>query len=557
VSARVEAVDAAGEHRDGQTVAREGGTVRHPVDAVGSLAHLGVLLAFAFPILNTEAMHTNPPRHEWFLYRRVDTTVSDAMAPRRADTYLKSAHTADLGRPLFVDESGHPHIALNLFFKSATSAARADSTNWRYAHSIRVWLNFLALRDQTWDAATEQDRLDFKFWRRSDVNNPSRIAGSSWHSDVAAYDLFYRWARQRGFLTSQLSLVGEGAGWVEVSSLRFSTNKIRSSDVKWLTPGAFRRWRDIGVLGHDRQGSELQRWRPRSEQRDQAFIDGLYGTGLRIREWSSVLSLELPKLTAASAGVPDAAVNRKYRSVRLSNACAKRGLGRKYRIKTVELGLIENYSTHDRARAVRAGQASGLYDSASAWMVVEETSADGIVISSNGRTVEMTLDDVDPETRRRLLLRTPEGLEPAQLWLNEDGAPRAKHAWYRTFQAANKRVARTGIDGLICRPHMLRHSFALRWYAMARMAWEGKLKHLGIREREDFREQFGDTWYVIQGLLGHMNVETTRNVYLEPFRSLSTDLLLEQIEDDADAADYLLMVLREDPRVLHDDWKVG
>jgi hypothetical protein len=42
----------------------------------------------------------------------------------------------------------------------------------------------------------------------------------------------------------------------------------------------------------------------------------------------------------------------------------------------------------------------------------------------------------------------------------------------------------------------------------------------------DFREQFGDHWHLVQTMLGHRRVETTKEVYLEPFRNLQVELLL-------------------------------
>ncbi len=55
-------------------------------------------------------------------------------------------------------------------------------------------------------------------------------------------------------------------------------------------------------------------------QRDCAFTDGLYGTGLRLSEWASVLLCELP---------PDDP-SRGYYSCTLADGCAKGGRGRRY-----------------------------------------------------------------------------------------------------------------------------------------------------------------------------------------------------------------------------------
>jgi hypothetical protein len=41
---------------------------------------------------------------------------------------------------------------------------------------------------------------------------------------------------------------------------------------------------------------------PENEDRDAAFVDGLYGTGLRLSEWASVLDVELPTEQPAGGG---------------------------------------------------------------------------------------------------------------------------------------------------------------------------------------------------------------------------------------------------------------
>jgi hypothetical protein len=64
--------------------------------------------------------------------------------------------------------------------------------------------------------------------------------------------------------------------------------------VKWLLRSAFEQWRDIGLRGYGFDGRRLPGWRGFNEDRDAAFVDGLYGTGLRLIMWSSILDVELP-----------------------------------------------------------------------------------------------------------------------------------------------------------------------------------------------------------------------------------------------------------------------
>jgi integrase len=88
-------------------------------------------------------------------------------------------------------------------------------------------------------------------------------------------------------------------------------------------------------------------------------------------------------------------------------------------------------------------------------------------------------------------------------------------------------VARIGLEGVAATAHMLRHSMALRWFSVGRLLYERRFAHLDGEELRDFRAQFGDTWHLVQTLLGHADVSTTIDTYLEPFRDLDVALLIE------------------------------
>lgn len=62
---------------------------------------------------------------------------------------------------------------------------------------------------------------------------------------------------------------------------------------------------------------------------------------------------------------------------------------------------------------------------------------------------------------------------------------------------------------------------------------------------------------LVQTMLGHSNVNTTKDTYLEPFRGLDVKLLLEHGVSELQA-ETLLDVLRSNPRVrVEDDMQFG
>jgi len=458
------------------------------------------------------------------------------------------AHDGRTGQPFLLGPDLRPDLRVNAFFASR-AGQRLDPDTWRkYGYALRLWLNFLFSTGGSWDTATPEDIEAFKYWRMTDDRNPSRVTAGTVRGDLAALSSFYRWAAgeyrvANPILRREVTVPARtGGGLDRVEALAAQPSGIRERDVKWLDPAGYRRWRDVGLCGFGLDGREDPRWRGRNGQRDAAFAEGLYQTGLRLQEWASVLDVELP---------PDDP-GRGFSTCRLADACAKGKVGRRYWMPRIALTKVLSYMEGPRALAVLRAQRKGRYERPEVQIVervyanrrLELRSADG-----SSRTV--SLDALDLRERQHLFRQVDGLLEPLAIWLNEDGWPRDPHGWHHTFADANGRIERLGLAGFGCTPHMLRHSFALRWYAAARLVYENRLGHLDPEELRDFRIQFGNVWLLVQTLLGHRDVSTTMDIYLEPFRGLEVELLLEQVTGiPADA--LLAELFRSHPLVLGD-----
>ncbi|MBE1513430.1 hypothetical protein H4W26_000185 [Nesterenkonia halotolerans] len=238
-------------------------------------------------------------------------------------------------------------------------------------------------------------------------------------------------------------------------------------------------------------------------------------------------------------------------TLRLAAACAKTNQSRPYWIETKALNAVTLYRETERAHAVRIAQSAGRYEKAPEKLIIDSVDKRGIFAilhEDSGIINNINMGNLSPSDRLRLYVRGADGLSPAALWLNEDGMPRSKTTWYKSFNRANARVRKAGIENLSCNPHMLRHSFALRWYSVARLVWERKWAPEPASRAKDFREQFGDAWSFVQTMLGHSNVETTKQIYLQPFNALNVRLLLDYGRLSLDP-DVLLEILDHDPRV--------
>ncbi|OBI65114.1 integrase [Mycolicibacterium fortuitum] len=489
----------------------------------------------------------------WWLefYDRRKPFAPAGEADSRDPYEMARQNRATDGTPYFVQPDGRADARINLFWRDPSVRAMATGTQQRYAMSLRIWLNFLNVVGVPWDRADATTLADFKVWRMSAEAAERHVAASTFQLDLAAISRFYEWA----------ALTCDGVrSPVRFRQVYHANNHelvlerearpagIRRADVKWLTPSAFRRWRDVGLRGFTTEGLPCESWSGTIEDRNVAFVEGLFGTGLRCGEWSSVLTIELPQTT-----------HRRLHRSRLASACAKRGAGRPYWLpKRVTQATNFYLDEGGRAEAVAFAQSKNLYSRIPELLIVDNVKDGQVTVRNGSQSRRLNLDALDPSLRMRLFRETDSGLEPLWLWLNANGLPRPKTAWSKTFAVANDRVSRNleKSDGsspqLFARPHMLRHSFALRWYSVATfVAWE-RTSGLTAAEQRDFRNQLGDVWFLLSTLLGHRSVETTRNTYLEPFQSLQVDQLIAVMDsDDRSALERLIEVLSaNDPRVL-------
>ncbi len=451
------------------------------------------------------------------------------------------------GLPVLVGPDLSVDGRLSRFF--LTFAPSSLATARTYASTLATFFGFLGRRGRSWDEATTEDVDAFRFWRLADPGNPGRITAASFNRDLAALNRFYRWAAGRGVVAAspvrvRKAAVGEGR-FVDVPEGRVKGAK--NSDVKWLTSRAFERWRDVGLCGYLADGRRDPSWRGRNDTRNRVFVDGLWGTGLRSQEWSSVLLSELPV-----AG-PD---RRRYYTGRVSAGVAKTR-ARSYWMPAGVLADLDAYVRLERRLAVHRAWDDGTYDRLRGLRVVTRVTQKRLTVSVRGRVETIPMAALDARQRRSLFRETAGGLEPLSLWLAETGEPMSHLSWAKAFDRANDRCARLGLDGLAAHPHMLRHSYALKMLLAAQRAYDLRLcSHLTPEELRDFRLTFGSPFDLVRHLLGHRDVQTTIGTYLEPVAGLSAEVFLNG-DIDAEVSELLASVVASSDQVLDvagSDW---
>lgn len=424
------------------------------------------------------------------------------------------------GQPFLLRPDGTPDADVLGFFASSTFKLLSEQTRLSYAKDLRLFFGFLESQSKSWRECTPTDLLDFEHWRRRDPDNPYRVSGAKFSRELAACKKFFDWQRQHGQVAVN-PVAGQADPWQDVDGRLLRPKDARSTKVKWLTPRAFRQWRDVGLAGYRLDGSRDSSWRGRSDGRNVAFANLLWSSGLRLREAGTLLLDELPE--------PDSTA--RYLRARVGDAVAK-GRGRDFWMGSEARRDLDAYIMSTRAAAVSRARREGRFEQVTNGLVIvgHDRSRLQVRDSATGAVSTVTLDQLDSRDRARLFVQGPGGLDPAMLFLGESGLPMRYESWEAVFASATRRCAQLGVP-VSCYPHMLRHSFALRMLVTLLHAFDRRMG-LTAEERRDYRMLFGDPWTLVQTLLGHTNPQTTRDIYLEPVSGLQLDLFLNGDETD-------------------------
>jgi site-specific recombinase XerD len=445
--------------------------------------------------------------------------------------------------PFLVAPDGSYDVVLNSYFTSYRMVTASSHTQEAVARDVARFLDFLwfhrppvvepdaaeGTRPRTWREATEDDRRAFEHWRCRDEDGPL-VEASTWDREVSSVNGFYRWAVRSGHCQSSPIVQrrtrphprNHGAvGELETAAER--RPDVHREQVKWLPPRMYLAWRDVGLRGYRPDGLPDQSFRGVCTARNAVYADTMVRTGLRLEEQSSLTLYELPDRDGFHGY---------YRSW-LPAAIAKFGSARNVYFPDAVLRDLWTYVEVDRAEAVARARAAGRYEELGNALIVDHPRRAAVRLG--GRWVGV--DRLDPGQRARLLRRTPDGLEPAALWLGGDGMPLTLHAWKSVFRAASDRCARLGV-AIYCHPHMLRHCFAVTTLEHLQRGHLSMLGAMNPEQRRHYQMVFGDPLDWVRRRLGHRSVETTQ-IYLHILAELEMETRMALVGDSW-----------EDPRLL-------
>ncbi|MEW1548462.1 hypothetical protein [Streptomyces tsukubensis] len=175
-------------------------------------------------------------------------------------------------QPIPVAPAGRVDPRLNEYLRRSAFSAKAQGAQVTYAPLYRLFFTFLWQRGLDWRGIGGRRRGLVGLGGLASARGDEPGAGRGRH-------------------------VGEGAGGVEAAVRYRRQARSRPAEpddarpavgredlhVKWLSPRAFRLWRNVGLDGMLPSGEEDEPWRGRSVGRDAAYADLMYSSGLRRR----------------------------------------------------------------------------------------------------------------------------------------------------------------------------------------------------------------------------------------------------------------------------------
>ncbi|MFJ2218402.1 hypothetical protein ACIQVO_40140, partial [Streptomyces sp. NPDC101062] len=409
---------------------------------------------------------------------------------------------------------------------SQKNRARALASYFTFLHQAR-W-------GRDWRDATEDDHRAYRHWRRQDARGP-RIGGATWSQDTSHVFQFYAHAKRKKWVAEIPIPLREALEWSGSSTSKpvvtdsEEVKKVPASyahdeggtRIEWLPAPAYRRWRDVGIRGYDRDGLPRDNFRGRWAARNAAFTDKLVRTGLRLEEQSTLLRSEIP----LGEGPPG------YSKFWLPGSIAKRQSARWVFTPASSRRDLTAYDREDRSFVVEEAQAAGRYRRIRRPLVISDPEFPRFAQYTSGAMARQRVDVrlLGPLERRRLLVDTERGLEPAMFWLGEDGMPLALSTWKDMFTAANRRCEEAGLEER-AHAHLCRHTYAVITLEQLQRGHIAALGDMNPAQRLHYQRIFGDPVDWIRRRLGHASQLSTL-IYLHALQELEAETRMALVPD--------------------------
>ncbi|MGW3199202.1 site-specific integrase [Streptomyces sp. NPDC001118] len=298
--------------------------------------------------------------------------------------YILERAGASAGQVFLLGPDGSYDLALNRFLRELSSwGVRSENGAEAYARDLGLFCRFLYERrggKSLWQV-NQEDLQAYRRVRRR-VEGPHQISAATWNRFIAALDKWVAWSLDARLLVAEPFRYVEKTVVTSAGVVRMRVNAEREPDespehVDFLAYEDYLLWRDVGLRGLLPDGHPDPAWRGRHGVRNGLFADLLIGTGLRLREASSLLVPELPSPVLRGRIGP----------IRVARAVAKRGRARTvYGSKRLLTGL-HHYVAVERDELVQRRRHRGAYRRADDLVTVRSTGRHGLVLVGAGAAV--------------------------------------------------------------------------------------------------------------------------------------------------------------------------
>lgn len=448
------------------------------------------------------------------------------------------------------------HEMQPVFVSWAKVLQRQPRTAISYTNDVKQFFNYLRDHGRDWTEVDSEDIDDYLEWRRyyaPVTRGEVRRTGVSADTVVrnrSALASFYAHAVRVKVIAGSPVLPGQG------QAPNFAKGQ-KAADANWVTRRAYNRWRTeaLGGQGSKRVDSLIM------VGRNQAYADLLYGTGMRRLEGAGLLTVEIPDRPV---------VGSLYKGrVPASLSKGRVGRGRLFYMSERVNRTLHQYVAQDRAVEEAFGIRSGRYESDRRALIARKVHKRAGIAheityqdTRSGAVHRTRLDDLSATQRAHLYAVDSDGQRrPLWLWLGHGGTAFRDASWGDVFADASRRMegASRVVDAaslvevtnaIYVHPHMLRHSFALHAFALASMI---ELTRTGDASMAGLRRLIAENniWTRVQGLLGHVSVQTTRDHYLEPIQAIEWEWFTSVQTQAPDRLDEALSLIADgDERVI-------